>query len=148
MPIEKPVTLRVGAVDGLPLGAMRDSCDLGGVSDGLRLAIYLTLYNECPLGVARVLCVSAIHLYLFIFYFIGSLRVSASYLSFLAFVFSCFCYFSSLFLSSSTCFLCFLFAFMLSLELCRYSTDLSLPSRPRTGLATEYITGFDWGPIG
>ena len=40
-----------------------------------------------------------------------------------------------LFLSMS-----FLFCFVLSLELCRCSSDLFLPSRPRTVLATTYIT--------
>ena len=40
------------------------------------------------------------------------------------------------------------FVFMLSLELCRCSSDLFLSSRPRTGLATTYITGYGWGPIG
>ena len=36
-----------------------------------------------------------------------------------------------------------LFCFLLSLELCRCSSDLFLPSRPRcTGLATTYITGY------
>ena len=43
--------------------------------------------------------------------------------------------------------LSFLFLFvcvfrLLSLELCRYSSDLFLSSRPRTGLATTYITGY------
>ena len=32
---------------------------------------------------------------------------------------------------------------LLSLELCRCSSDLFLSSRPRTGLATTYITGYD-----
>ena len=39
----------------------------------------------------------------------------------------------------------FLFVFvfvLLSLELCRCSSDLFLSSRPRTGLATTYITGY------
>ena len=31
---------------------------------------------------------------------------------------------------------------LLSLELGRCSSDLFLPSRPRTGLATTYITGY------
>ena len=32
---------------------------------------------------------------------------------------------------------------LLSLELCRCSLDLFLSSRPRAGLATTYITGYD-----
>ena len=36
----------------------------------------------------------------------------------------------------------FCFVFMLSLELCRFSSDLFLSSRPGTGLATTYITGY------
>ena len=46
-------------------------------------------------------------------------------------------------------FVLFLFlVFMLSLELCRCSSDLFLSSRPRTGLATTYITVYASGPIG
>ena len=37
---------------------------------------------------------------------------------------------------------------LLSLELGRCSSDLFLSSRPRTGLATTYITGYGRGPIG
>ena len=40
------------------------------------------------------------------------------------------------------------FVFMLSLELCRRSSDLFLPSRPCAGLTTTYITGYGRGPIG
>ena len=45
------------------------------------------------------------------------------------------------------CRFCFVFniVFMLSLELCRCSSDIFLSSRPRTystGLATRYITGY------
>ena len=49
-----------------------------------------------------------------------------------------------LFLSLCVVFVLFLFCFvsMLSLELCRCSSDLFLSSRPRTGLATTYITGY------
>ena len=36
----------------------------------------------------------------------------------------------------------FFFFFMLSLELCRCSSDIFLSSRPRTGLAATYITGY------
>ena len=47
---------------------------------------------------------------------------------------------------SGMCFVllyCFLFVVdMLSLELCRCSSDIFLFSRPRTGLATTYITGY------
>ena len=39
---------------------------------------------------------------------------------------------------------CLYFLFLLSLELCRCSSDLFLSSRPRTGLATTYITGYVW----
>ena len=35
---------------------------------------------------------------------------------------------------------CFCFVSMLSLELCRCSSDLFRSSRPRTGLTTTYIT--------
>ena len=41
--------------------------------------------------------------------------------------------------------LCFL---LLSLERCRCFSDIFLSSRPRTGLATIYITGYGRGPIG
>ena len=38
---------------------------------------------------------------------------------------------------------CFVYVFMLSLELCKYSSDIFLSSRPRTGLATtQYVTGY------
>ena len=37
---------------------------------------------------------------------------------------------------------------MLLLELCRCSADIFLPSRPRTGLTTTYITVYGRGPIG
>ena len=37
---------------------------------------------------------------------------------------------------------CFCSVFMISLELCRCSSDLFMSSRPRTGLATTYITGY------
>ena len=37
---------------------------------------------------------------------------------------------------------CFVSASMLSLELCRCSSDLFLSNRLRTGLATTYITGY------
>ena len=49
-----------------------------------------------------------------------------------------------LFLFLSLCRFCvFVFFFLLlSLELGRCSSDLFLPSRPRTGLATTYITGY------
>ena len=41
------------------------------------------------------------------------------------------------------CRFCFvsLYFFLLSLEFCKCSSDLFLSSRPRTGLATTYITG-------
>ena len=42
----------------------------------------------------------------------------------------------------------FCFVLMLSLELCRCSSDVFLSSRPRTGLATTYIAGYGSGPIG
>ena len=48
-----------------------------------------------------------------------------------------------LFLFLSLCrFLCVCVFLLLSLELGRCSSDLFLPSRPRTGLATTYITGY------
>ena len=48
-----------------------------------------------------------------------------------------------LFLSLSLCRFClFVFFFLLSLELGRCSSDLVLSSRPRTGLATTYSTGY------
>ena len=48
-----------------------------------------------------------------------------------------------LFLFLSLCRFClFLFFLLLSLELGRCSSDLFLSSRPRTGLATTYITGY------
>ena len=40
-------------------------------------------------------------------------------------------------------FVLFFVLFMLSLELCRCPSDIFLSSRPRTGLATTYITGYD-----
>ena len=39
-------------------------------------------------------------------------------------------------------FVCLCFFLLLSLELGRCSSDLFLSSRPRTGLATTYITGY------
>ena len=53
-----------------------------------------------------------------------------------------------LFLFLSLCRLCVCVFLLLSLELGRCSSDLFLSSRPRTGLATTYITGYGWGPIG
>ena len=48
-----------------------------------------------------------------------------------------------LFLFLSLCrFLCVCVFLLLSLELGRCSSDLFLSSRPRTGLATTYITGY------
>ena len=48
-----------------------------------------------------------------------------------------------LFLFLSLCrFLCVCVFLLLSLELGRCSSDLFLPSRPRTGLATTYNTGY------
>ena len=75
----------------------------------------------------------------FLFY-VCSVRVSASYLlvaPFLAFVLFCFVLFYFVF--GSFIFVVFaLFCFMLSLELCRSSSDLFLPNKPRAGLATAY----------
>ena len=39
-------------------------------------------------------------------------------------------------------FVCMCFFFLLSLELGRRSSDIFLSSRPRTGIATTYITGY------
>ena len=72
-------------------------CDLDTVKDGSRLALYQTLYIECPS-------------IFFSFFFI---------VSFL-----------------------FRYVFLLSLELCICSSDIFLSSRPRTGLATTYISGY------
>ena len=47
-----------------------------------------------------------------------------------------------LFLFLSLCRFLFVFFLLLSLELGRCSSDLFLSSRPRTGLATTYITGY------
>ena len=48
-----------------------------------------------------------------------------------------------LFLFLSLCrFLCVRVFLLLSLELCGCSSDIFLSSRPRTGLATTYITGY------
>ena len=48
-----------------------------------------------------------------------------------------------LFLFLFPCRFClFVFFLLLSLELRRCSSDLFLSSRPRTGLATTYITGY------
>ena len=66
-----------------------------------------------------------------LFYFIGSLRVSASYLFFLA-------YFVLIFLNFN--FLSFL-SFLPSMELCKCYSDLFLSSRPRARLATAYLIG-------
>ena len=52
------------------------------------------------------------------------------------------CYYSFLFVVFVLFLFCFCFVFVLSLELCRCSSDLFLSSRPRTGLATTYITGY------
>ena len=104
----------------LPLGAnAREIVAIRGVSNGSRLAVYQTLSININsiiwsalLGVARVFRVWAC----IRFYFMGSQRVSASYV-----------YFSSL---------------MLSLETCSCSSVIFLSSRPRTGLATTFITGY------
>ena len=47
-----------------------------------------------------------------------------------------------LFLFLSLCRFCLFVFLLLSLELGRCSSDLFLSSRPRTGLATTYITGY------
>ena len=93
-------------------------CDPGRVSDGSRLALYQTLPLECPSSI----------------FFLYVLCVIVPF--FLSFLF----YFFVLFFV--------LFLIMLSLELCRCPSDIFLSSRPRTGLATTYITGFGSGPIG
>ena len=84
----------------------------------------LSLLVSALLRVVRA-CVCAMHPFLF---FMGSLRVSASYLSFLAFAFL-FCFFPFPILKS---FLpCFhFFVFMLWLELCGCSSDIFLSNRP------------------
>ena len=79
-----------------------------GVSDGSLLAIYQNLSylaRSALLRVARVLRVCAMHP----LYFMGTLRVSASYLSFLAIFFPplLFCYFCLVFV-----FLCFRWSFV------------------------------------
>ena len=56
--------------------------------------------------------------------------------------FSGLCILLFLFLSLSLSFLCVCVFLLLSLELGRYSSDIFLSSRPRTGLATTYITGY------
>ena len=97
---------------------------------------------SAPFGVARmrVLLQSIGYAPRICFYFMGYLHVSAPYLSFPVFLYlSCSVLFP-FFLS----FLYFVFVlvFMLSLELCRSSSDIFLSSRPRTGLATTYITRY------
>ena len=85
-------------------------CDPGRVSDGLRLALYQTLYRvPFYLFLARVFCYCS---------FLFVVSVLFRYVLFLILI-------------------C-----LLSLELCRCSSDLFLSSRPRTGLATTYITGY------
>ena len=55
--------------------------------------------------------------------------------------FSSMCILLFLFLSLC-CFVCVCVFLLLSLELGRCPSDLFLSSRPRTGLATTYITGY------
>ena len=73
------------------------------------------------------------------FYFIPRMfsHVFASYLSFL--VFFCFVFGS---LSSLFVVFALFFVFKVSLKFCRCSSNIFLSSRPRTGLATAYITGY------
>ena len=56
--------------------------------------------------------------------------------------FSGLCILLFLFLSLCRFFVCLCVFLLLSLELGRCSSDLFLSSRPRTGLATTYITGY------
>ena len=51
-------------------------------------------------------------------------------------------YFAIILVPSSLSFLFVCVFLLLSLELGRYSSDLFLSSRPRTGLATTYSTGY------
>ena len=109
-----------------------EEADKGGVALGVtldKLSLAGAIFRA-----ARV-CICAMHS----FYFMISLHVFASYLSLLLnllvsynfVLFAFFCRFFALF-------------FRLSLELCsRYSSDIFLSSRPRAGLATAYITGYD-----
>ena len=137
--------------DTIPLGAnaryyynrinsICNSCDPGGVSDGSRLAVYLTLsLYRVPFFVLRACFISVY----------AMLRVPASHLSLLPFAFVllfCSCFFLSFcrFCLPLISVFCFLFlCFMLSSELCRCPSDIFLSSRPRTGLVIiAYITGY------
>ena len=68
-----------------------------------------------------------------------SLSNALLYLSGICFVYLFLIYFCFVFVLFLFCFVS-----MLSLELCRCSSDLSLPSRLRTGLATPYVYYWVW----
>ena len=92
-------------------------CDPGGVSDGSWLALYQTLSVECPSSIffwhVYFVIVPFFLSFLFLKKNLNAPRPSEHPLFFL-----------------------------LSLELCRCSSDIFLSSRPRIGLASTYITGY------
>ena len=131
-------------VDVMPLGAMPlfgCKCEVGairgGIGCGSRLAVYQTLSSECPP------CV-------------GSVRVCYRHASVLILWVPCaslhptYCYpfwlFFALFKNKknlkSFCRFLFVLVLKLSSELCRGSSDIFLPSTPRTGWPNAYIAGY------
>ena len=112
--------------------AFEYTCELvviRGVADGSWLAIYQNPSSGFPSLICARACVRHASVV-----FMGALRVSASYLSFLLLVFL---FFFPFFLSFLSCCFC-AFAGAWQVFLCYF-----LPSRTSTGLATAYITGYD-----
>ena len=126
-------------------------CDPGRVSDGLRLAslssaLLLSFSGMCCVLLFLFFVVFVLFLFCFVFMLLLELcRCSYDPFSYL-FLVCVLCLKKNL--NAPVPFFClgfvlflFCFVFMLLLELCRCSSDLFLSSRPRTGLATTYITG-------
>ena len=121
------------AVDAMPLGANARYLRSGR---GYRMAcgwqyIKLSLWSAL-FCVARVLRFCVMHPFRL------SLRISASY----HFFWHMLLYYCYLLFGVLALFLVFVHYFILPLERCRCPSDLILSSRPRTGLATTYITGY------
>ena len=115
--------------------ALGYTCEVVAIRGGYRMA-HGWRYTKPSLASAPLRRVYAMHWV----YLVGSLRASPSYLCYIFWrLFVFFCPFCCCFISLSFCRFCLVFVFMLSLELCRCSSDISLSSRPRsTGLATAY----------
>ena len=126
-------------------------CDPGRLSDGSRMALYQTLSIDALLlffflvHMCFVLLFLSFCHFLFLFLFCFVLFLFCFCFVFVLFCFCIYIYF---------CFVLFCFCFVLfSFFSCSRWNFVGVPlifflsGRPRTGLATMYITGYGWGPI-